>query len=86
VHFTEMSVLKLEGKPTIYDCTFSSMTAGSNTSGAEWKNTFRVPGTVVMEHNFGKLKFSGPAKSRKLTVSCWNADNQKLWEQVIGQE
>jgi hypothetical protein len=40
----------------------------------------------VMEHNFGKLNFSGPAKSRKLTISCMNADNIKLWEQVIGQE
>jgi alkaline phosphatase D len=86
VHFTEMSVLKKEGKPTIFDCTFSSLTAGSNTSGASWKNTFRVPGTLVMEHNFGMLRFSGPAKARKLTVSCISADNQKLWEQVIVPE
>jgi alkaline phosphatase D len=86
VHFSEMSVLKQEGKPTIYDCTFSSMTAGSNSSGASWKNSFRVPGTVVMEHNFGKLDFSGTAKDRKLTVSCINADNLKLWEQVIVPE
>lgn len=86
VHFSEMSVLKQDGKPTIYDCTFSSLTSGSNTSGASWKNTFRVPGTVVMEHNFGMIKFSGPAKARKLTVACLNADNMLLWEQVIGQE
>ena len=86
VHFSEMSALKKEGKPTIYDCTFSALTSGSNTSGASWKNTFRIPGTVVMEHNFGKLGFSGPAKSQKLTVSCINADNQKLWEQEIRPE
>ena len=86
VHFSEMSVLKQEGKPTIYDCTFSSMTAGTNTSGESWKNTFRVPGTVIMEHNFGKLDFSGTAKDRKLKVSCINADNVKLWEQVIVPE
>ncbi|MEI8047442.1 MAG: alkaline phosphatase D family protein [Bacteroidota bacterium] len=86
VHFTEMSVLKKEGKPSIYDCTFSALTSGSNTSGASWKNTYRVPGTVVMEHNFGKLKFSGPAKSRKLTISCINADNRQLWEQIVSPE
>jgi alkaline phosphatase D len=86
VHFTEMSVLKKEGKPTIYDCTFSALTSGSNTSGASWKNSYRMPGTVVMEHNFGMLRFNGPAKARKLTVSCINADNQKLWEQVIEQD
>lgn len=83
VHFAEMSVLKQEGKPTIYDCTFSSITAGSNTSGASWKNSYRVPGTVVMEHNFGRLSFTGTSKDRKLSVSCINADNSKLWEQVI---
>jgi alkaline phosphatase D len=86
VHFSEMSVLKQEGKPTIYDCTFSAFTSGSNTSGASWKNTFRVPGTVVMEHNYGMLKFTGPAKARKLAVSCFNADNAKLWEQAIAPE
>jgi alkaline phosphatase D len=81
-----MSVLKQEGKPTIHDLTFSSLTAGSNTSGASWENTYRVPGTVVMEHNFGKIRFSGPARARKLTVSCINADNIKLWEKIIEQE
>ncbi len=86
VHFSELSVLKQEGKPTIYDCTFSAFTSGSNTSGASWKNSFRVPGTVVMQHNYGMLKFSGPAKARKLSVSCFNADNEKKWEQVIVPE
>jgi len=86
VHFSEMSVLKQDGKPTIYDCTFSALTSGANTSGESWKNTFRIPGTVVMEHNYGMLRFTGSAKARKLKVSCFNADNLKLWEQVIGQE
>ncbi len=86
VHFSEMSVLKQQGKPSIYDCTFSALTSGPNTAGESWKNTFRVPGTVVMERNYGMIKFSGPKKERKLTVSCFNSDNRKLWEQVISQE
>lgn len=86
VHFSELSVLKQEGKPTIFDCTFSALTSGSNTSGASWKNSFRVPGTVVMENNYGMIKFTGTAKARKLIVSCFSTDNRKLWEQVIGQE
>jgi alkaline phosphatase D len=86
VHFSEMSVLKKDGKPSIYDCTFSAFTSGSNTAGESWKNTLRVPGTVVMEHNYGMINFCGPAKARKLTVSCFNADNKKLWEKVIEQE
>ena len=86
VHFSEISVLKQENKPAIYDFTFSTMTAGVNTKGDTWKNTFRVPGTVVMEHNYGMIRFSGPAKARKLNVSCFNSDNKKMWEQVFGQE
>jgi alkaline phosphatase D len=86
VHYSEISVLKQQGKPAIYDFTFSALTSGSNTSGESWKNTLRVPGTVVMERNYGMIRFSGPAKDRRLTVSCFNSDNRKLWEQVIPQE
>lgn len=86
VHYSEISVLKKEGKPAIYDLTFSALTSGPNTSGESWKNTLRIPGTVVMERNYGMIKFSGPAKARKLTVSCLNSDNKKCWEQVIEQE
>ena len=86
VHFSEISILKKEGKPTICDFTFSALTSGPNTSGESWKNTLRVPGTVVMERNYGMIRFSGPAKARKLIVSCFNSDNKKMWEQVFGQE
>jgi len=86
VHFTEMSVLKKESKPNIYDCTFSALTSGPNTAGESWENTLRIPGTVVMERNYGMLKFSGLTEARKLTVSCFNSDNRMLWEQVISQE
>jgi hypothetical protein len=36
--------------------------------------------------NFGKMKFTGPAKARKLIISCMNADNMKLWEKEIVPE
>lgn len=86
VHYSEISVLKQKGKPTIYDFTFSALTAGPNTSGGSWKNSLRVPGTVAMERNYGMIKFSGPAEARKVTVSCFNSDDKKLWEQVFSQE
>jgi alkaline phosphatase D len=86
VHFSEISVLKADGKPTIYDLTFSTMSAGVNTRGDTWKNTLRIPGTVAMERNFGKILFSGPAKARTLTVSCYSTDNRIIWEKTINQE
>ncbi|MBK9359194.1 MAG: hypothetical protein IPN08_17760 [Bacteroidales bacterium] len=45
-----------------------------------------MPGTVVMDRNYGMISISGPAKARKLTVSCYDADNRKRWEKVIEQE
>ncbi len=86
VHFSEMSVLKETEKPTIYDLTFSTMTAGSNTQGGEWKNTLRVPGTVVIKRNFGKISFRGALKKRELVVQCFDTDNIMQWEQIIQQE
>ena len=86
VHFTEMSVLQKEGQPTIYDCTFSALTSSPNTSGEKWGNSFRIPETVVMQRNFGKLTFSGKANERCVTISSYNSNNEKLWERKIYQE
>ena len=86
VHFTELSVLRTDEKPTIWDLTFSTMTAGSNPNGNNWKNTYRVPGTVVTKRNFGKISFTGELKHRKLEVSCFDTDNHLIWEYVIQQE
>lgn len=86
VHFTEMSVLREEGKPTIWDLTFSTMTAGPNGRGGEWNNTLRVPGTVETSRNFGKVSFRGESKQRELVVECFDTDNKLRWQQVIKQE
>ncbi len=86
IHFTEMSVLKAEGKPTIWDLTVSALTSGSNTKGNEWNNTLRIPETVVTENNYAMIDFLGTLKERKLIVSCFNTANEKKWEYTIHQE
>lgn len=86
VHFTEISVLRAEGKPTIWDLTFSPFTSGPNTRGLEFPNTLRLPQTVVMERNYGLVEVSGSENERKLKVSCYNADNVQKWEVLIEQE
>lgn len=86
VHFTELSVLKAEEKPTIWDMTFSPFNSGSNINGETWNNTLRVPGTVVGERNFGKVRFYGTAKERKMEISSWDSKNQLKWKYVIERE
>ena len=86
VHFTEISVLKADGKPTIWDLTFSPFTSGPNSFGTAWNNTLCIPETVVTERNYGMIDFKGPSKERKLEVRCFNAANEQKWEYIIYQE
>lgn len=86
VHFTELSKLKEDGKPAIWDFTFSTMSAGPNTRGNEWKNQLRVQGTVVTKRNFGKIGFRGKTGARELVVECFDTDNQLQWQKIIQQE
>jgi alkaline phosphatase D len=86
VHFTEISALKVEGKPTIWDLTFSPITAGPNTQGTTWNNTLRIPGTVVTERNYGMIDFKGILKERRLEVKCFNSADEQKWEYIINQE
>ncbi|HND89157.1 MAG TPA: alkaline phosphatase D family protein, partial [Saprospiraceae bacterium] len=86
-HFTELSAMKNKAGRMVYDLTTSSLTAGSfkdplkNTS-----NSFRVDGTVVDQHNFSLLSFSGPRTARKMTISVRDKEGKELWTRTIEQE
>jgi len=86
-HFAELSVLKAEGKPTIWDFTSSPLTAGVYAKGDEEKNTLRVPGTAFSkDRNFGTLDFSGPRNARILTLRLFDKQGNQVWEQVVKAE
>lgn len=86
VHFTELSVLRSDGKPTIWDMTFSPFNSGANFRGESWNNTLRVPGTVVGDRNFGKVRFFGTIKERKMEISSYDSNNNLKWTKVVEQE
>jgi len=86
VHFSEVSKYEEAGIPVVWDLTFSTMSAGPNKKGAEWKNSFRVADKVFADRNFGLIKVSGPLSARKLEVSCIDKDNQLQYEVVINKE
>lgn len=77
-HHTEMSEMKLPNGNMVYDLTISSLTAGTGSSRNE-VNNFRVPGTLVVEHNYGILNFSGSLKDRKLRLDVYDTEGEKLW-------
>ncbi len=86
-HFSELSAMKNAAGNWVYDLTASPFTSGVYVgAGAKEKNEYRVPGTVVEEHNFGLLRFSGPRKQREVEVKIVNFEGKEIWSKVLTQE
>lgn len=85
-HFTELSFLKADGKPDIYDLTTSSLTAGINTHGGDEVNLLRVENTVVMKHNFSVLEFTGTLGKRKIIIKNIDDKGKLNWKYQIHQQ
>lgn len=83
-HLTELTELKLPNGKFIYDLTVSPLTSGVNTNPDV--NVLRVPGTLVTEHNFGLLTFSGKRLERKLTIKIFDALGNEKWKKEILSE
>ena len=86
VHFSEISVLKSNNKPTIWDITSSPLNSGVNTHADEKDNRLRLDGSVVMTRNFAEIKLSGPVSNRLLTITYFDADGKEIWKHEIVNE
>ncbi len=86
VHFSEIAVLREEGKPIIWDITSSPLNSGVNIYAEEKDNKHRIPESVIMERNFTKIKLTGVYKERKLNIEYYDSDGNIIWEYVIEQE
>ena len=85
-HFTELSILKKDGFPTIYDLTISPLTSAGSNSGENEKNRLRVERTLISERNFGIIEFTGAYNKRKITIRIYNSEGIELWNKTIEQE
>ncbi|MCB0564131.1 MAG: alkaline phosphatase family protein [Phaeodactylibacter sp.] len=83
-HLTELSKYVNARDNAVYDLTVSPLTAGVNPN--DEANELRVEGTLVNEHNFGLLDFSGPRKERVLTIRVIDADGNEKWTREIASE
>lgn len=84
-HFTELSHYENASGNNIYDLTVSPLTSGVKEKVTEI-NDLRVEGTIVTQHNFGVLEFTGPRKERVMTITIYNSDGKEIWTQVIRSE
>lgn len=79
VHFAELSRMDRDGTYPIYEITSSPLSAGLNSSPIYRANTFAVPGTEYVGHNFGHITVSGVRGKRVLTVRIVDAKGKDVW-------
>lgn len=85
-HFTELSALKNSAGNWMYDLTTSPLTAGVYADAAKEINTNRVEGTLVTQHNYALMKFSGPRTNRQMQIVVCDMNGKELWTKTITQE
>lgn len=85
-HHTELLRVERKGGYPLYEFTSSSITAGVHDMGPdhpERESPMRVPGTLLLEHSFGMLRFSGPRTDRAVTLEARGKDGTVRWSRAI---
>ena len=82
-HFTELSSLTNARGNVLYDLTASPITSGVYADAAKEANQHRVEGTLVTQHNFAMLRFSGPRTKRQLDITVYDGNGKELWTRNI---
>lgn len=87
-HHTDLYKEPVENGYPFYNFTSSPLTSLPTQilSAAEQKMDKRVPGTLVQAHNYGLLKFSGPAGQRVMVMETRDAKGKLLWDYRISEQ
>lgn len=81
-HLTELSEMTTPTGLKIFDLTVSPFTSGPATKVTE-NNENLVDGTLVLQHNYGILNFSGSQKDRQMEINIYDANGDMLWQKTI---
>ncbi len=85
-HFSELSLLKKSGKPTIYDFTVSPLTSKVFGNLTE-KNANRMEGTLLSnERNFGMIQFIGKEKERTIRFILYDKAGNEIYQKQFVRE
>ena len=82
VHHTILNKMTSADFYPLYDITVSAFTSFQN-PGLGTKNPYKVKGTLVWEHNFAMLRFSGKGADRQMQIEIRNKLGIKRWKRVI---
>lgn len=87
-HHADLRKLERPGAYPLYDFTSSPLTSKITQimNAGEPTDDWRVHGTLVRQHNYGRLIVNGPAGQRVLTLEARGAAGQLLWDFQIPQQ
>lgn len=86
-HHSEVIRLPRENNYPLYDVTISPYTSGVGlTRGEEKDNPFRVPGTLVEAHNYGRISVAGPKGKRTLKLAFVGLKGEQLGEWSVAEQ
>lgn len=78
-HHSEISALKTDSLPTIYDITVSPLSSGAGNRAQQEKNTLRVDGTLITgKRNFATLEVTGARNQRVLTIVYYGREGEEI--------
>ena len=80
-HHTELMKVDRPGTYPLYELTCSSLTAG--VANPKEVNPSRVEGTLLKQHNYALLKFTGRKDDRQLIMSLRDVNGAELWSRTI---
>ena len=88
-HHTELQKVILGDDLVVHDFTCSPMTSVTNKGilgTPEENNPQRVPGTLLVDHNFGRVSLSGEAGSRQCLLEVFDPKGQLVWDYLIPEQ
>jgi alkaline phosphatase D len=87
-HHSDLVKHRRPGLYPIYNYTSSPLTSSVTQvlTRSERNNPERVPGSLLLERNFGLLRVEGPAGQRKLILEAYNTQGKKIWSHTLTQQ
>jgi alkaline phosphatase D len=85
-HFTELLRKEADGLYPLYDFTSSPLTSWVRKVAGrdeEAEKEMRIPGTQVVDWNYGRVEITGPVGDRRLTLMAYDKGGKELWRHTI---
>lgn len=79
-HFSEIIAMQGDHGKQFYDITVSPFTSrAERPSWGERRNPYRVPGSLITQHNYARIRVEGPVNARRLKAEFYDRYGRVLW-------